>query len=136
MNQVVIIGNLTKDPEVRETNTGKKVCKFTVAVNEHRMNPNSGEYEDIASYIPVVVWGKQADSCGLYLRKGSKAAVNGRIKTGSYTKQDGTKVYTTDVVANTVEFLGTDQPRIEKKEEPIPAEFGQYAQLTTDDVPF
>ena len=108
MNSVILIGNLTKDPELRHTQAGKAVCKFTVAVNDRRMNPNTGEYEDSPSYIPVVVRDRQAENCDKFLSKGRKVAVMGRIKTGSYTKQDGSKVYTTDVVANNVEFINAE----------------------------
>jgi len=107
LNQVVLIGNLTKDPDVRYS-TGQNqtaICRFTVAVNDKKKNPQTGQWEDNASFIPVVVFGKQAENCGKYLAKGSKAAVSGRIQTGSYTNKEGQKVYTTDVIANGVEFL-------------------------------
>lgn len=109
MNSVVLIGNLTKDPELRYTNSQKAVCKFIVAVNDRRMNPNTGQYEDSPSFIPVIVWDRQAENCEKYLSKGRKVAVQGRIKTGSYKKQDGTTVFTTDVVANNVEFLNSNE---------------------------
>ena len=106
MNMTCLTGNLTKDPELRYSsgNNPTAVCRFTIAVND-----GYGEKRE-TSYIPIVVFGKSAESCDRYLRKGSKAAVTGRIKTGSYTKQDGTKVYTTDVIASNVEFIsGTEQ---------------------------
>ena len=101
MNQVIIIGNLTRDPELKYS-TGQNqtaACRFTVAVNE-----GYGDKQQ-TSFIPVVVFGKQGENCDKYLEKGRKVAVNGRIQTGSYEKQDGTKVYTTDVIASKVEFL-------------------------------
>lgn len=104
MNQVIIIGNLTKDPEVRYT-TGQNqtaICRFTVAVNDRYGG---------TSYIPVVAFGKQGENCGRFLAKGRKAAISGRIQTGSYTNRDGQKVYTTDVIANNVEFLGGQEQR-------------------------
>lgn len=106
MNQVILIGNLTKDPETRYS-TGQNqtaICRFTVAVNERRKNAD-GQWEDVPSFIPVTVFGKRGENCDRYLSKGSKVAVNGRIQTGSYTNKDGDKVYTTEVVANDVEFL-------------------------------
>ena len=124
MNKVVIIGNLTKDPETRYT-TGENptaVCRFTVAVNEKRKNPQTKEWEDSPSFIPVTVFGKQGENCDKYLSKGSKAAVEGRIQTGSYTNKEGQKVFTTEVVASTVEFLSS---RSEIAPEPAPNGFAR-----------
>ena len=106
MNQVNLIGNLTRDPETRYS-TGQNqtaVCRFTIAVNDRRKNQN-GEWEDNPSFIPIVVFGKKAENCDKYIGMGSKVAVNGKIETGSYVNKDGQKVYTTDVIANEVEFL-------------------------------
>lgn len=100
MNQVSLIGNLTKDTELRYS-TGQNqtaICRFTVAVND-----GYGENQR-TSYIPIVVFGKIAENCDKFLFKGSKVGIVGRIQTGSYEK-DGRKVYTTDVVASNVEFL-------------------------------
>ena len=108
MNSVILIGNLTRDPELRYS-TGMNqtaICRFTVAVNDRRRNPQTQEWEDNPSFIPVVVFGKQAENCDRYLAKGRKVAVNGKIQTGSYTNKEGNKVYTTEVIANNVEFLG------------------------------
>ncbi len=107
MNSVILIGNLTRDPELRYATGGSQtaVCRFTVAVNERRRNPQTQEWEDNPSFIPVVVFGKQAENCDRYLAKGRKVAVQGRIQTGSYTNKEGNKVYTTDVIASNVEFL-------------------------------
>ena len=114
MNQVNLIGNLTRDPETRYS-TGQNqtaVCRFTIAVNDRRRNQN-GEWEDNPSFIPIVVFGKKAENCDKYLVKGSKVAVNGKIQTGSYTNKEGQKVYTTEVIASEVEFL------IRQTEEPV-----------------
>jgi len=104
MNSVILIGNLTRDPELRYS-TGMNqtaICRFTVAVND-----GYGEKQR-TSFIPIVVFGKQAENCDRYLAKGRKVAVNGRIQTGSYEK-DGRTVYTTEVIANNVEFLSSQQ---------------------------
>lgn len=124
MNIVMLIGNLTKDPEYRESGVG--VCRFTVAVNDRRKNPQTQEWEDSPSFIPVVVFGKQAQNCETYLTKGSKVAINGKIQTGSYEK-DGKKVYTTDVIANSVEFLN----KVAQSDS-----VDGFTQMTTDDVPW
>ena len=133
MNKVVIIGNLTKDPETRYT-TGENptaVCRFTVAVNEKRKNPETKQWEDAPSFIPVTVFGKQGENCDKYLSKGSKAAVEGRIQTGSYTNKEGQKVYTTEVVASNVEFLS---PKSEKPAAEPAAEPNGFSSLTEEDV--
>lgn len=122
MNQVVLIGNLTRDPEYRETGNG--VCKFSVAVTD-----GYGEKE-YTSYIPVVVFGKSGQNCSKYLVKGSKVGIQGRIQTGSYEKE-GRKIYTTDVIANNVEFL---TPRGEKSESP--QEDSGFTKMTDDEIPW
>lgn len=139
MNQVILIGNLTKDPEVRGTTGGSQtaVCRFTVAVNERRRN-SAGEWEDSPSFIPVVAFGKLAEICERYLTKGRKVAVSGRIQTGSYTNKEGRKIYTTDVIADNIEFLGSrgdDQHQTVSKPEAPEEEPGFY-QLSDDDIPF
>lgn len=105
MNRVELIGNLTKDVELRYTTSQKPIAKFTLAVNERRLNQQTQEWEDDPSFIPIVVFGKQAENCERYLSKGKKAGVSGRIKTGSYQHRDGYTVYTTDVIADSVDFL-------------------------------
>lgn len=142
MNQVILIGNLTKDPEMRYSTGGNQtaVCRFTVAVNDRRKNA-AGEWEDSPSFIPVVVFGKQAENCDRYLVKGRKVAVSGRIRTGSYTNQEGRKVYTTDVIANTVEFLGSrgEDSNINKPSPPEQSPTGSedvFPPFIDDDIPF
>lgn len=85
------------------------VARFSVAIDRRR--GKDGE-EQGADFPTIVVFGKQGENCGAYLSKGSQVAITGRIQTGSYTKQDGTKVYTTDVVADRVEFIGSKQERV------------------------
>ena len=99
-NIVLLIGRLTKDPDVRyTTQTQTAVATFTLAVNR----PYSKEKE--ADFIRIVVYGKSAENCGTYIKKGSLVEVQGRIQTGSYKKDNGDTVYTTDVIAERVEFL-------------------------------
>lgn len=98
MNKVFLTGRLARDPEVSYTPTNNTaVCRFTIAVDR---------VKEGADFIRITVWGKQAESCGRYLVKGRQVAVDGRIQVGSYDK-NGEKVYTTDVVAERVEFLGS-----------------------------
>jgi len=103
MNNVILIGNLAKDPELSYTpNNQTAVCKFNLAVQR----PKKDGVDQGADFIRITVWGRQAESCGRYLSKGRQAAVMGRIATGSYKDRDGKTVYTTDVIADRVEFLG------------------------------
>lgn len=104
MNVVTLIGNLTKDPEVRYTESNMAIARFSIAIN--RGKDKNGEDRG-ADFPNIVVFGKQAENCERYLAKGRKVAVQGRIQTGSYTNKDGNKVYTTDVIADRVEFLGS-----------------------------
>ena len=102
MNKVILIGRLTKDPELKFTpGTGTAVTSLTLAVD--KFNRQSGQRE--ADFIPVVVWGKQAESTANYMSKGSQMAISGRIQTRSYDAKDGTKRYVTEVVAEDVQFL-------------------------------
>jgi len=103
MNQVILIGRLVRDPELSYTpNTQSAVCRFTIAVDRPR---RQGE-DTGADFIRITVWGRQAETCDRYLAKGRQVAVLGRIQTGSYKNREGVTVYTTDVVADRVEFLG------------------------------
>lgn len=102
LNRVVLIGRLTKDPELRYTPNGMAVASFTLAVDRFRSNAQ-GERE--ADFIPIVVWQKQAENCANYLGKGSLAAVDGRMQVRSYDGKDGIRRWVTEVVAETVRFL-------------------------------
>lgn len=127
MNQVQLIGRLTKDPEVRYT-TGTNqtaVTRFTLAVDD-----GYGENKK-TSFIPIVVFGKQAENCEKYLAKGSQAGITGRIQTGSYEK-DGHRVYTTDVIAGRVEFIGSPKKANDNPIDEPPTGFA----AVDDDIPF
>ena len=102
INRVVLVGRLTKDPELRYTPNGIAVARFTLAVNRTFSN-SEGERE--ADFINVVVWRKQAENTANFLKKGSLAGIEGRIQTGSYEGQDGKRIYTTEIQADSVQFL-------------------------------
>ena len=104
MNKVVLVGRLTKDPEVKNTTTGKPVATFTVAV-DRRFKNAEGQKE--ADFIPIVVWGKQAEIAGQYLSKGSQISLDGRLQVRSYDAQDGQRRYVTEVIANEINFLSS-----------------------------
>ena len=100
MNSVQLIGRLTRDPEVRYTDGGVSIARFSLAVERRFKQENGAD----ADFINIVSFGKTADFIEKYFHKGMKVALNGRIQTGSYTDKDGKKVYTTDVIAENVEF--------------------------------
>lgn len=105
MNVVALIGNITRDPEVRYTNDHMAIASFSIAINRP---PKKDGTEGGADFPRVTVFGKQAENCERFLHRGSKVGIIGKIQTGSYEK-DGQRVYTTDIVADRVEFLGRPQ---------------------------
>lgn len=102
MNKVILIGNLTRDPELSETPNGVTVCRFAIAVSREYANAD-GEKE--TDFFNVTVWRGRAENCGKYLKKGNKVAIIGSLQNRSYEDKDGIKRNVTDVIANEVEFL-------------------------------
>ena len=102
MNKVILIGNLTRDPELTETPNGTSVCRFSIAVQRDYAG-NDGNRE--TDFFNITVWNRRAENCGKYLKKGNKVAIVGSIQTRSYEDKDGIKRNVTDIVANEVEFL-------------------------------
>lgn len=102
MNKALLIGRLTRDPELRSTSTGRNVCQFSIAVNRNFTNAN-GERE--ADFINCVVWDKQAENLVKYQKRGNQIAVDGRIQTRNYEDKDGKRVYVTEILANNISFL-------------------------------
>lgn len=102
MNKALLIGRLTRDPELRSTSTGRNVCQFSIAVNRNFTNAN-GERE--ADFINCVVWDKQAENLVKYQKKGNQIAVDGRIQTRNYEDKDGKRVYVTEILTNNISFL-------------------------------
>ncbi len=139
MNKVILIGNLTKDPELTTTSNGVSLCKFTLAVQRRFSN---GDGDRDADFIPIIVWRNNADNCYKYLKKGSRAAVFGTIQTRSYDGQDGTRRYVTEVVADEVEFVGAraDNGEGGEKAKPAPAAkkevVGKFEPIDDDNLPF
>ena len=130
INTVTLVGRLTKDPELRYTQTGKGVATFTLAVTRPFKNQN-GDYE--ADFINCQTWGKAAENLANYMRKGSKVGVVGRIQTRNYENNQGQKVYVTEVVAEQVTFIESknEQPKQQQSQEPI----GEPVDIQ-DDLPF
>ena len=149
MNKAILIGRLTRDPEMRTTASGTAATTFTVAVTRTFANQN-GERE--ADFINCVAWRKQAENIAKYCQKGSQVAVEGRIQTRSYDAQDGTKRYVTEIIADNVTFLGSrgsqdgfsgtsnfgsnpDITTTDISEDPF-KDFGEEVALSDDDLPF
>jgi len=130
MNKVILVGNLTRDPELITTANGVSLCRFSLAV-QRRFAGQDGERE--ADFINIVVWRGQADNCYKYLKKGSKCGIVGSLQTRSYDAQDGTKRYSTDVVADEVEFLST-KGSSNSEESFEPAESGSKSSGKSDVV--
>lgn len=105
VNRVILIGNLGRDPELRQTQNGKAVCNFPIATTE-KFNNAAGEKQERVEWHSIVCWGKLAEVCGQYLAKGRTVFVEGRLATRSWDGKDGAKHYKTEVVAEQVKFLG------------------------------
>lgn len=112
MNKVILIGNLTKDPEISTTSNGVSVCRFSLAVTRRFSNADGERDTD---FLNIVAWRALADNCHKFIKKGSKVAVVGNIQSRSYEASDGTKRYVTEVVAEEVEFLSTSKTDAEKE---------------------
>ncbi len=110
LNRVFLMGNLTRDPELRYIPSGQAVATFTIAMNRTYMAA-SGEKKEEVSFVRVVVWAKLAENCHEYIRKGSPVFVEGRLQSRSWDAPDGTKRSTIEVVAQSVQFLGKPQAR-------------------------
>lgn len=140
-NRAVLVGRLTKDPELRFTPNGIAVTTFTLAVNRPFKNAN-GEQE--ADFINIVVWKKAAENVANYTSKGSLVAIDGRIQTRSYENKDGQRVYVTEVVADSVQFLETKKREAQQQnsqqrytsDQGTPFQGGQPVDISDDDLPF
>lgn len=149
MNKVILIGRLARDPEMRTTMSGANVTRFTLAVSRPFQDQNGERGTD---FINCVAWRRQAENIAKYCTKGSQVAIEGRIQTGSYDAQDGTKRYTTDIICDNCTFLGSknnsagntnfnepiepaSMPTSDISEDPF-KDFGEEIALSDDDLPF
>ena len=107
INRVVITGNLTRDPELRSLPSGTHVCSLRIASNSRRKDGQTGEWTDKANYFSITVWGNQGESCAQYLSKGRPVGVDGRLDWREWEAQDGTKRQAVEIIADTVQFLGS-----------------------------
>ncbi len=139
INRVILVGNLTKDPELRSTPSGTSVCKLRVAVNT-RQKDASGQWVDKPNYFDVTVWGNQGESCAQYLSKGRPVGIDGRLDWREWDAQDGTKRQAVEIIAENVQFLGGrdagEGGRPQFVPETAPAAEADFAPATDDDIPF
>lgn len=137
-NKVFLLGNLGKDPEVRFTSNGRAVAKFPVATSE-RWTDQDGNKQERTEWHNVVVWGKQAETCGQYLAKGRQVFVEGSVRTRQYDDKDGNKRYITEIVARDVRFLGSGGGAGRSPDMPQSAPRGEEVgggPPDEDDIPF
>jgi single-strand DNA-binding protein len=140
INRVVLVGNLTRDPELRHTPSGTPVCSLRIAVNTRRKD-ETGQWVDKPNYFDVTVWGQQGENCAQYLAKGRPVAIDGRLEWREWEAQDGSKRQAVEIVADSVQFLGgRGEPGGENQYVPAgataqaDADFGSSA--ADDDIPF
>lgn len=127
-NKVMLMGNLTRDPELRYTSGGQAVCNFSLAINRY-FNDKQGERKEETTFMRVTVWGKQGENCAQYLTKGRSAFVEGRLQSRSWETEDGQKRSAVDVVADSVQFIGGrgDTSDVTSSDE---------GSIAEDDIPF
>jgi single-strand DNA-binding protein len=139
VNKVILVGNLGKDPDVRYTQTGSAVANFSIATSE-QWNDRDGKRQERTEWHNIVVWGKQAESCGQYLSKGRQVYVEGSIRTRSYDDKSGNKRYITEIVAQRIQFLGGGGgTRLPQQTDAAPGDdmsMGGSQPPMDDDIPF
>jgi len=137
INKVILVGRLGADPEIRYTQGGAGVANFNMATSES-WTDKEGQKQEKTEWHRVVVWGKMAEICAQYLQKGRQVYVEGRLQTRQWDDKDGNKRYTTEIVANTVQFLdkGSDQRADTGYENMAPAEPSAQSKLADEEIPF
>src|SRR3954454_3823320 len=139
INRVVLTGNLTRDPELRSLQSGTSVCSLRIASNARRRSA-SGEWVDKPNYFSVTVWGAQGENCARFLSKGRPVCIDGRLDWRQWTAQDNTKRESVEIVAESVQFLGSRDdspagPQPREHEPPEPAAVGSAADDDGEDIP-
>ncbi len=135
MNLVVLMGNLTRDPELKFIPSGQAVCNFSIATNRKWKSAN-GEWKEDVSYIKIVVWGKSGEACGEYLKKGSACLVEGRLQSRSWETDKGEKRSTLEVMAQSVKFIGSRRENSGQAEHEPGTETAIGDGGSDDDIPF
>ena len=136
INRVIITGNLTRDPELRSTASGMPVLGFGVAVNDRRRNQQTGEWEDYPNFIDCTMFGARAESVSRFLSKGSKVAIEGKLRWSQW-ERDGQKRTKVEVVASEIELMSTRPSEEESySPEPVSAEVPATTSIYDQDIPF
>ena len=146
INRVIVTGNLTRDPELRNLPSGTSVCTLRVACNGRRKDQSTGEWVDKPNYFDVKVWGQQGENCAQYLSKGRPVAVDGRLDWREWEDQSGNKRQSIDIIADSVQFLGSREGgenggRFTPQSD-VPADTADFSQApvaaggSDDDIPF
>jgi single-strand DNA-binding protein len=141
INKVILVGNLGKDPELRTTQDGQKVCSFSIATSE-AWTDKSGQKQEKTEWHRVTVWGRQAENCAQYLSKGRQVYVEGKLSYRQWDdKETGQKKYATDIIANTIQFLGgnagANTTRTTNQEAPTATTNFEDSNFSSDnDIPF
>lgn len=128
MNKVTLIGNLTRDVEMRTTQSGCAVASFTIAVNDRKKNSQTGEWEDVPCFINCTIFGKRAEALAQYLTKGQKVAIDGKLDYSKWQTDDGETRSALKVIVNDLELLGGSRQREQEEE--------QDATVADSDIPF
>jgi single-strand DNA-binding protein len=134
LNKAMIIGNLTRDPELRTTSGGQSVCKFGVATNQV-WTDQQGQRQERAEFHNIVTWGKLAEICSQYLTKGRKVYIEGRLQTSDWEGQDGVKRYRTEIIGENMIILDRAGAKSSNNDAPAPAEEGGD-EVKKEDIPF
>jgi len=135
VNKAILIGNLGKDPEMRYLPSGQAVAKFSLATNAKRKDKN-GQAQDITDWHNIVTFGKTAEVCNQYLKKGSPIYVEGRIQTRSYDDRDGNKRWITEIIAQTIQMLGRKGEPEEEVPEEMEEPLVEGSKSGDEDIPF
>lgn len=139
MNKVILIGNLTRDPELKTTPSGVSVAKVGLATNK-KYTDQQGNKQEKVEFHNIVIWQKLAETFCKYMTKGSKCLIEGELQTRKWDDKDGITRYSTEIIANNVEFLGEKKQQEEKRdvreEDVAPAEIDEEEQIDIDSIPF
>lgn len=136
LNKAMLIGNLTRDPETRTTTSGQSVASFGVATNRVWKNATTGEKQSSAEFHNIVAWGKLAEICQQYLKKGSKVYLEGRLQTRSWDDPSGVKKYRTEIVAENMIMLDKKGDFPAGNTNPAQPEAPKEEEINVDDIPF
>jgi len=141
-NKIILVGNLGRDPELRYTPDGTPVCNFSLATNERRRDPKTGENNDITTWFRVTLWRRQAETASQYLTRGKSVYIEGRLRVEEWTDRDGKQRHTLEVTATDMQFLGGGARGDEASAAPAKAAAAasdstpEPTDLSDDDIPF